>query len=116
MSYSVDLRKKVIEYKLTRHTIKETNKIFGVGTTTISNWIKKFRESGDLRNKKLERKAKKLPKEELKKYVKEHPDAYQREIAEFFNCSPSAVYKAFKRHKITRKKRHLGIRNKSKNL
>ncbi len=48
MSYNVDLRKKVIEYKLTGHTIKETNKIFGVGTTTISNWIKKFRESGDL--------------------------------------------------------------------
>ena len=104
MSYSVDLRKKVVEYKLAGNTIRETSKIFGVGSTTISNWIRKYRRSGDLANKKLERKAKKLPEEELKKYINDHPDAYHRGIAEFFNCSPSAVYKAFKRHKITRKK------------
>ncbi len=58
----------------------------------------------DLSNKKLERETKKLLEEELKKYVEGLPDAYQREIAKFFNCSPSAVYKAFKWHKITRKK------------
>ena len=116
MSYSVDLRKKVVKYKLAGNTIRETSKIFGVGSTTISNWIRKYRRSGDIANKKLERKAKKLPEEELKKYVEEHPDAYQREIAEFFNCSPSAVYKAFKRYKITRKKRRFATRNKIKNL
>ena len=64
--YSIDLRKKVVKYKLARNTIKETSKIFGVGSTTISNWIRKYRRSGNLANKKLERKAKKLPEEELK--------------------------------------------------
>lgn len=116
MSYSIDLRERAVKYKIAGHTLKETSKIFGIGETALSKWIKKYRESGDLSNKKLERKAKKLPPEKLKKYVEEHPDAYQREIAKFFNCSPTAVYKAFKRLKITRKKRHLDIRNKIKNL
>ena len=38
-------------------------------------------------------------------YVKRHPDAYQKEIAEAFGCSATAIYLAMKRLKITRKTR-----------
>ena len=36
---------------------------------------------------------------------KEHPDAYLRKIAEAFKCCQTAIRKALKRLKITRKKR-----------
>jgi len=37
-------------------------------------------------------------------HVKNHPDDYLREIAVVFNCSDTAIRKALKKLKITRKK------------
>lgn len=113
MSYSKDLRERAVAYRKAGHTLKETSAVFGVGRTAISNWEKKYDNTGDLSNKELHRKAKKLPPEELAAYVAEHPDAYQREIAEAFGCRDTAVSKALKRQGITRKKRHAGIRSKN---
>ncbi len=50
------------------------------------------------------RSYKKINPEELKTYVKEHPDACQKEIAKKFKCTSEAVRKALKRLKITQKK------------
>ena len=47
----------------------------------------------------------KINPEKLIAYVAEHPDAYQKEIAEEFGCSATAICLAMKRLKITRKKR-----------
>lgn len=105
MSKSVDLRKAEVNYHLSGHTIKETSKTFGVAECTVSLWTKKYRETGDLSNKPLNRKHKKIDPEKLKQYVKEHPDATQQQMADEFNCSDSAIGKALKRNNITRKKR-----------
>jgi transposase len=48
---------------------------------------------------------KKLDPIKLREYVSDHPDAYLQEIADVFGCVESAVRKALKRLKITRKKR-----------
>ena len=115
MSYSIDLRKRVVKYRLAGHTIKETCEVFGVGNYAVSKWVKQYKETGDLSNKPLNRGFKKIDPEKLKAYVAEHPDAYQKEIAEIFGCSAEAIRKAMKRLGITRKKRHYGIMNKKKN-
>ncbi len=59
--------------------------------------------------------VKKLDPEKLEQYVKDNPDAYLREIASIFKCSETAVSKALKRPKITRKKRPNTIKNKTLN-
>ena len=41
MSYSKDLRERAVKYKIAGHTWKETSKIFGVGETALSKWIKR---------------------------------------------------------------------------
>ncbi len=115
MSYSKDLRERVVKYRLTGHTIKETCKVFCVGNYAVSKWVKQYKETGDLSNKPLNRGFKKIDPEKLKAYIAEHPDAYQKEIAEVFKCSSVAVGKAMKRLGITRKKRHCVIMNKKKN-
>lgn len=115
MSYSKDLRERVVKYRLSGHTIKETCEVFGVGNYAVGKWVKQYKETGDLSNKPLNRGFKKIDPEKLKAYIAEHPDAYQREIAEVFECSAVAVGKAMKRLGITRKKRHCVTVNKKKN-
>ena len=112
MSYPIIYRKRVIEYRQEGNTLEETSKVFKVAISTIQRWEKQLKEKGDVKNKPLNRSFKKIEPEELKKYVKNHPDAYIKEIAEVFKCSTTAIIKAFKRLGITRKKRQCFIKNK----
>ena len=114
MSYSKDLRERAVRYRLEGHTLEETAKVFGVGKTAVNNWEKRYKETGDLSDRELHRKPKKLPPEELLAYVEENPDAFQKETGKVFGCSDVAVSKAFKRPGITRKKKRTVIRNKNK--
>ena len=104
MSYSIDLRKEVIEYLSKGNSQRQTQKVFGVSRSALNRWQQQYKKTGDLKDKKPCRKFKKLDPEELKTYVKEHPNAYLKEIGEVFNCSDTAVLKAFRRLGITRKK------------
>ena len=58
----------------------------------------------DLSNKPLNRGFKKIDPEKLRVYISKHPDAYQKEIAEIFECSAETIRKAMKCLGITRKK------------
>lgn len=111
MGRSVDLREAAVGYYEKGHTLKETAEVFGVGKSTVSYWVKKKRETGDLNNKPLERGFKKIDPEKLKTYVAEHPDATQQEMADAFGCCNQAISKALKRCGITRKKRQNSTKN-----
>ena len=104
MSYDKKYRERAVEYSLEGHTLEETSKIFKVGPTTLKKWLKKYKETGDLSDKPLNRRPKKICPEKLTEYLGEHPDAYQSEIAEVFGCSQAAVSQAMKKGKITQKK------------
>ena len=86
------------------HTIKETAELFDVGTTTIKEWKKLRAETGGLEHRPHKRKSSKLCPDRLAAYINKHPDSYLVEIAEVFNCTPQAVFYAFKRLGIMRKK------------
>ena len=113
MRRSVDLREAAVAYYEKGHRLKETAEIFGVGKSTVSNWVKKKRETGDLNNKPLKRGFKKIDPQKLKTYVAEHPDATQQEMADVFGCCNQAISKALKRCGITRKKRRTVTKNKT---
>lgn len=85
--------------------MEETHQVFKVSKSTIQKWEKQLKETGDLAKKELHRSFRKIDPEKFKAYVVEHPDAYQREMAEAFGCSESGIQDALRRHKITRKKR-----------
>ena len=95
------------------NTLAETSKIFKVSIPTIRTWEKQYKKEGEFKKKPLNRSFKKLNPEQLLIYIEEHPDAYLKEIAEAFNCSGTAVQKAFKRLGITHKKRQSAIRSKT---
>jgi transposase len=106
MSYDIELRRRAIEYWNDGHRKKETAAVFQVGTTTLQTWKSQLKESGTLASKTRKETWKKIDPEKIKKYNEEHPDAYLDEIAAAFGCTESAIRKAFKRLKISRKKNY----------
>ena len=105
MAYSVDYRKRAIEFYKEGHTQAEVFEVFKVHPKTLRDWKTRM-EIGQLKpNYPKTRKPRKLPPNELIQYLKEHPDAFLEEIGEYFQCSAEAVRKALKKLKITRKKR-----------
>ena len=114
MSYDIKFKQRVIEYREEGHTFKETCKVFKIAETTLIRWINKEKE-GKLGEVKIRvRKPKKICPEKLVKYIEQYPDAYLYEIAEEFNCSDVAIFKALKKLNITRKKRQLHTRSNAK--
>ena len=104
MAYSIKFRKEVMNFIEKEHTVQKAHEVFGVGTTTIKEWKRQQRETGKQEIKIRKRKPKKLDPVKLKAYISENPDSYLREIADEFKCCKSAVFKAFNRLGITRKK------------
>lgn len=113
MSYEPRYRKRVLEYRATGHTLQETFSTFKVSISTIRAWERQYREEGHLENKPLNRSHKKIDPKKLETYVIANPDAYQSEMAEAFECSPTAIRKALTKLGITRKKRQRDIGSKS---
>ena len=114
MSYSTDYRKRTLEYRQAGHTLEETHQVFKVSKTTIREWEKRLKETGNLEKDELHRSFRKIDPEKLKAYVAEYPDAYQSEMAGAFGCSESGIRDALRRNKITRKKRQRAIKSRIK--
>jgi len=111
--YSVDLKKRVVDYRLDNHTVKETCEAFQVGSTTVKTWYKEFISTGELRSEydSSKRTFKKINPAELRDYIKQYKDPFLKEIAAHFSCSITPVARALKKLKITRKKRPICIKN-----
>ena len=115
MGYSVDLRIRAVKHRLEQSgSCADTAKVFGVGRSTVQSWVQRYAETGDLSDKPLIRKPKKIGPEALRAYVREHPDDTQQEMANAFHCSNQAISKALKRLDITRKKKRSAIRSGTK--
>ena len=107
MGYDIKYRQRVIDYLSEGHTEKEAAAVFKVSTSTIWDWKSKLKETGTLAPRERKGTWRKIDPEKLKKYVEEHPDAYQHEMAAVFGVRLYAIQKALKRLQITRKKNHL---------
>jgi transposase len=104
MSYDIKYRQRAIGYLSEGHSCRETATTFCVSATTLQAWKSQLKESGTLAPKKRAETWRKIDPEKLRKYVSEHPDAFQQEIADAFGVRLFAIQKALKRLKITRKK------------
>ena len=103
-AYSLDFRKLVVSYVEEGHTQAEAARHFKLHPDTVGRWIKLKKTTGSLRAVPVPRSPHKLPLEPLEKYVKEHPDAFLREIAAHFGCGKDAVARALKKLGFKRKK------------
>ena len=113
MTYSLDLRKKALEYLKKGNSKKITALIFGVTTLSLTNWMKREYE-GILPAKKRKKGSYKLDEYALKEYIQKNSDAYLHEISEYFKTTAQAIFYACKRLKITLKKRRSSTKKEMK--
>jgi len=105
MSYSIDLRERVIAYIEQGGRKLDAARLFDVGRPTIDRWLQLKKETGSLKDSPLEpRSWRKLCPEALTAYVNANPDAFLSDYAAHFNVSEAGIWYALERLKITRKK------------
>ena len=104
MTYSLDLREKVVAHIEKGGSVVEAVKIFGIGRRTIHQWLHQKKSEGHLNAKKYVRTKHKIDRAALEAHVAEIPDAYLKERADALQVSVSGVWRALKTMKITRKK------------
>ena len=113
MAYSIDFIRRAVAYKDEGHTFDQLREAFGIPNTTYYDWVKKLK-NGHYDVKIKRERNRKIDKEALKQAVADNPDAFLKEYAEQFDCTPTAVFYALKNLGITRKKRLLPITKKTR--
>lgn len=105
MSYSVDLRQRVVAFVNKGGAKAEAARRFSVSEGSVHNWLKR----DDLAPTKVERRRRKLDWKALEQHIKDKPGAKLKDRAEHFGVYPSAIWYAQKQMNITRKKNSKGI-------
>lgn len=100
MTYSVDLRKRVVDFVATGGSKAEASRRYEVSLWCVNDWCKRknLAPSPQLGRKR------KLDWDALAKHIQEYPDALLRERAQYFGVHTSAIGYAKKQMKLTRKK------------
>lgn len=106
MSYSIDLRKKVLSFIDSGKSIEDACHLFTVSRSSIQRWRKRKNETGNIARDSRSCSPYKVDETLLKQYITEYPDAFLNEIAAHFNMTSSGIFRALNRLKITRKKKH----------
>jgi len=114
MSYSRDLRERVINFVILKNnSMRSAGKIFDVHYNTVKQWIKIFKENGELSPKPIPGKQPtKVNLSSLEKQVLEYPHWFQHEHAQTFGVTQSAISKALAKLGITHQKKHFVMKNK----
>jgi transposase len=89
--YSIDLRKKVIEFLEIGNTQREASKVFNISKTTVNTWCLRNKNEGHyLPRKRLGAKPS-IEHESFVNYVNNHPDSRLEDIARNFGISASGA-------------------------
>ncbi len=99
MSYSIDLRERVVKFVNNGGGQVEASQLFGVDRKTIYNWLHRENLSPTPR---LARRRK-IDKTKLILSVSAQPDALLRERALNFGVSSSGMWRALRRMNISKK-------------
>ena len=118
MTYSQDLRKKVIEAFERGMSQEEASRVFKVGSGTIKRWRKIKKETGKLEPRKRSSESydpiRRIPDaklNEFKEFVLSHSELKYQEIADYWGMSDSVVETYLDKVNITRKKRLIATKS-----
>ena len=102
MRYSIDLRKRVLDFLKDAGNIAEAARRFGVSRQCIYKWLNA--EDPFASKKPGPQGPRCLDYDDLKQHVSDFPDATQLERATHFGVSRHCIWYALKKLNITRKK------------
>lgn len=112
MSYSLDLRERVIAFIEQGGKKVDASVLFNVSRPTIDRWAQLKQETGSLEDSPLApRSWRKINPDLLLSYIDESPDKILDDYADLFNVSNSGIWRALDRNNFTRKKRQISTKN-----
>jgi transposase len=118
MSYSMDLRKRVIQALEEGMTQYEVSERYKVSVSAVQDWVKLNREYGSPEKQTRSNESYDLVRGipdrrlgEFKEYVLANPELTNQEIGDHFGVSDSSIERYLKKVKITRKKRLMAIKS-----
>ncbi len=100
MTYSIDLRKRVVNFVNEGGSKAEASRRFEVSLWCVDDWCKRE----DLAPKAQSLRHRKIDKEALRRHVAQYPDALLRERAELFGVRINAIWSMMRKMKLTYKK------------
>jgi putative transposase len=101
MTYSLDLRERVVAFVREGGSKFEAERRFHVKRQTIYNWLSKPDLAPSTQKR---RRRRKLDWAALKRHVELHPDKLLRERAVEFGVNPHSIWNACKEMQLTHKK------------
>lgn len=93
MSYSVDLRERVVGYVRSGGSPDVAATLFKVGRSTIYRWL----DAPDLHPRPAKERKRKLDKAALAAHVRDFPDLLLRERAVHFGVTVNSIWSALKK-------------------
>lgn len=99
MIYSIDLRRRVVNFVKSGKTQTEAAEQFSLSRRTIYNWLKRK----DLVSEKVLTRNGKINKKKLITYIENNSDTTLFECSKAFNVSMGAISKMLKKLKIVKK-------------
>jgi transposase len=106
MSYSIDLRTRVIASVLGGQSRIDASKIFQVHYQTVKEWVKRYLETGEVAPRKAPpSNAGQLNLEELRQDVQLAPDSFQSERATRLGVTQPTISRGLSKLGMTRKKK-----------
>lgn len=117
MPYSIDLRKRVVCAIANGMSQTKASDVYKVCRKTIYSWLLLEKETGQLEPKTHFQKGHSHGITDLnafKKFVDEHPDLTQEEMAHYFSVGSSTIGRTLKRLNYSRKKRAQLTQNETK--
>ena len=99
MTYSIDLRKRVVSFVESGGSKAEASHRFSVSRRTVHYWLKRE----DISPKQHGFRQRKLDKSCLKRHVDDYPDALLRERAAYFGVHTNAIWVALQAMNIRKK-------------
>lgn len=101
MTYSLDLRQRVVDFVENGGSKAEASRVYKVSIWCVYDWCKRT----DLEPKEpAQRRKGKLDWEAVRHHVQKHPDALLRERAKHFGVNINAIWYACEQMKLSRKK------------
>ena len=92
-AYSIDLRKKVIEFIEQDKTQKLATQIFNLNKATVNRWWLRHKKEGHINPRKNVGKKPKVRKEDFEIYIFQNPNFTTAEMGKHFGMSsPGALY------------------------
>ena len=103
--YSIDLRKKVIQYLESGKSQRLTSKTFDLNPSTISRWWLRYKTEGVYTPKARPGKLPRVSLGSIKSYIESNPDFKSSELGEYFGMTGAGALYWLKKLGFSYKKR-----------